>query len=418
MKLLVKMKINEKGFIAILLIIFLCAIGFIFDSTIACRIVTLILIVVCFVNGHAEKKMLNPFYLFALTPMSLMVYSNISSKYMVDLSVETWLLAIINMGAFICALIFGPGYKEKPTCYDVQENSKLGTHILLLSLFGFVPTYLHVFFYISLPLYSILPLFCGPAVICAFYSKNKKWIAMVLILTIIPWFVEVTKSNLLRLLITLLVLYESKNTLSIKNKTKVFLFSGVVLVIMIAAFTFANQSRGNRTAEDTLQYFATYSDLEWSAPAVLLAPYMYFTTPWANLQYVVQTQDTRTYGLWLLRPFINYLQLDHNFSYQYRLRSISSFNTFSFVATHFKDFGFLGSIFSSILIGLFVKWVYTRSETTKRPLDIACYASCAQAVSLMFFSNHFLQVCYPITMVLFVAIYRLVFCGRIVFGKK
>ena len=178
---------------------------------------------------------------------------------------------------------------------------------------------------------------------------------------------------------------------------------------MILAFSYANQARGVRTAEDQLDYYVRYGDVRWNGIASLFMPYMYLETPWTNLQYVMQTQDARTYGLWLIKPFLNYLQIDTWFEDLYQLIPMSSFNTFSFITCNFKDFGFYGSIIPSILLGYYTKWVYSRAKKTNNPLDVACWIYIAQAVLEMFFSNHFFQQAYPLTCVFLIALYRMIY---------
>lgn len=149
-----------------------------------------------------------------------------------------------------------------------------------------------------------------------------------------------------------------------------------------------------------------YGNVKWTGLTSFFMPYMYLETPWTNLQYVMQTQDTRTYGLWLIKPILNYLQLDGFFENMYQLIPMSSFNTYSFIACNFKDFGFWGSIIPSLILGGYVKWVYSRACQTTDPLDVACYVYVAQAVLEMFFSNHFFQQAYPLTCVLLIGIYK------------
>ncbi len=412
------MKIGKSKLCTILIILFLCLIGVSFNSIIACRIVVLMLTLICIVKGKEEKKLINPYYLFALTPISLMIYKNISPVFMEDLSVSTWMLAILNIGAFICALSLGPEYKKTKLKYDIDDRSVCGKHIVLLSVLSFVPLYLNAFGGIEIPLYSVFTLFYIPALVCACYSKKKLWVFIVLVMITIPWFGNVTKSTVLTVCLALLIVYETYNKLSVKAKIRMGVLCVFAVFIMILAFTYANQIRGTKTVEGQLQYYTAYGNVQWSGTPILFMPYMYLTTPWANLQYVVDTQNVRTYGLWLAKPIISYLQIDSIFSSQYTLVPKSSFNTFGFIAPLFKDFGFWGSIVSSVILGVFVKWVYSRAEETSRPLDVACYVFCAQAVLQMFFSNHFLQHSYPITIVLMVALYRLLFCGRLRWRKE
>ena len=136
---------------------------------------------------------------------------------------------------------------------------------------------------------------------------------------------------------------------------------------------------------------------------------MYLVTPWNNLQYVMETQNTRTYGLWTLKPLLGYLQLDDRFKPFYSMSTYSSFNTFTYIAVQFKDFGLVGSVLGSAILGTFVGYIYKKKLLNSvSPFDNACYAITAVAVFEMFFSNHFFKESYPFTIVIIMWIYTTV----------
>ena len=186
------------------------------------------------------------------------------------------------------------------------------------------------------------------------------------------------------------------------------------VVLLFASFTFGLKGKEVRSSEERKDYYEQNYGVTWDSSAELLGPYAYLTTPWTNLQYVMLTQGTpHTNGLWLVRPFIGYLQLEDKFKDAYSIESFSSFNTFTFIAVQYEDFGFYLSVISSILIGLFVGRYYRRSLTTNSPLEVANYVLIAQATLMMFFSNHFLMLSYPVTIVLVMWIYKTLFRYRI-----
>ena len=409
--------VYKKHLISIFILGILCIVGIAYNSFFACRIVVVGLFIFCLINGRNEQTIINPYYLFAVTPLSLMLYFNISDRYLGDLDVKTWLIAIINMGAFIAGLTLSRT-KPKERLHDVTDNVSIGRHIVVLSALSFIPTYLYAFRSIALPFYSVLSLLYIPALVCAIYSGRKKSVVVILLLTVVPWTGNVSKMSILTLCLALIITYEMYHVLSSKDRIVIIILCVVAFIVMLYAFSFANQWRGAKTATSQVQYYTTYGGVMWSGNALLFMPYMYLTTPWANLQYVMQTQNIRTYGLWFLKPFISYLQLDGLFEQQYMFISKSSFNTYTFIAPHFKDFGFWGSIIPSFILGVFVKWVYDRAISTKRPLDVACYIYCAQATLQMFFSNHFFQQSYPFTIIILVALYRLLFCGYLRIGRR
>lgn len=366
-----------------------------------------LLLLLCIYSGYKENKIINPYYLFAITPFTLLIYRNVSETYMRDLELKTWIIAVLNIMAFVFAMLIMPNVKEDLTSEKKGlETNSLEFHAALLALFGIGPMILYGIFGVAIPFYSIFGLLSVPALCCAIVSKNKELIFFLMLLTILTWTNNVSKSTILTTCLCFVICYEFYFVKSQKQKKRLIAFCMLCMIIILLSFTFANQARGVKTSEDQLNYYVKYGNVKWDGLTALFMPYMYLETPWTNLQYVMNTQDTRTYGLWLVKPFLSYLQIDGNFEKMYQLTPMSSFNTFTFIACNFKDFGLFGSIFSSIILGCYVKWVYSRACQTKNPLDVACYVYVAQAVLEMFFSNHFFQQSYPFTIVLLVWLYK------------
>lgn len=393
------------------LITLLCIIG-VFSgiasgSIVVFWVITVLMLGLCIYTGKKEEKILNPYYFFALTPFTLIIYKNISNNYMMDLTAQTWLIALLNIASFVLAMLWKKETQVKENSEtDGLENNSLEFHTVVLALIGITPALLYDIVGIAIPFYSVLSLLVIPALCCAIKSNNKKLMTLVMIANALSWINNVSKSTILTVCLCIIISYESFHNLDAKKKAGLLLLCIAGVVVMLAAFTFANQARGVKTAESQLEYYSRYGNVQWNGFKTLFMPYMYLETPWTNLQYVMQTQNTRTYGLWLIKPLINYLQIDSAMEDAYKLIPMSSFNTYTFIVCNFKDFGFWGSAISSIILGCFVKWVYSRAKQSKNPLDVACYVFVAQAVLEMFFSNHFFQQSYPFTCVIILEIYK------------
>lgn len=402
----------KKSFVSIC-IIFLCSfVGIVFNSLAACRMSIIVLTVVCIYRGIQEKQLLNPYFLFVLTPISLMIYVNLSNNYMVDLTTSTWILAIINMGAFLIAFELTGVYKKLDRCIGFSSDKALILNTYILLFLGFSPSLFQMFLGKMMPLASVFSLFSTPAVVCAMKSKNKKVIVSVLATFAFSWIGYVSKSSVLSLIIAVLISYEKYFAITKKQKKKLLMFSILSVIVMIAAFSFANQDRGSSTAREVVAYYSKYGGITWDKHDALLMPYLYLTTPWANLQYVTETQSGLTYGLWLLKPILGYLQIDKIFGHLYELKAYSNFNTFTYIAYCFKDFGYWGSIISSMFLGFFSKKVYSRYQISRSPLDVACYVLVGQSIFQMFFSNEFYTQSFPFTIVIIMGIYKKIFCKQ------
>ena len=377
-------------------------------SIIVSRVFVAFLFVLCILLGRKESSFLNPYYLFSVTPLSLLIYVDISGNFMMELTAKTWGLAIINITAFILAVYYSSDFKSLKNCTGPSDK-KLIIHTLILTAIGLFSVAFEYFMDRPFFLASVLKLCSVPAIICALKSKRKILIIIVMALFVGSSIGFLSKSAVLTYLIALLIGIEKYYIRTKRERKSMAVFSAIGVFVMIISFTFANKDRGTRNASDTVDYYEQYGNVEWNSPDALFMPYMYLTTPWANLQYLTETQDERTYGMWLIKPLLGYLQLDEHFQSSYRMRAYSTFNTFTFVSCNFKDFGYWLSIISSVFLGFFVKKVYSRYRRSRSALDVACYVYVGLAVLEMFFSNEFFTQSFPFTIVIIMALYKLFF---------
>lgn len=377
-------------------------------SIIVSRVFVVLLFVLCILLGRKEQSFLNPYYLFSVAPLSLLIYVNISGNYMTELTPKTWGLAIINMVAFILSVFYSSDFKRLKNCTGPSDK-QLIIHTLILTVIGLFSEAFEYFMGKPFFLASVLKICSVPAIICALKSKRK-----VLIITVLALFVGssigfLSKSSVLTYIIALLIGIEKYYIKTQRGRKLMAVYSAIGVFVMVIAFTFANKDRGSRDASETVEYYEQYGNVEWDSPDALFMPYMYLTTPWANLQYLTETQDERTYGLWLIRPLMGYLQLDEHFKSSYKMHAYSTFNTFTFIACNYMDFGYWLSIISSVFLGFFVKKVYSRYRRSRSALDVACYVYVGLAVLEMFFSNEFFTQSFPFTIVIIMGIYKLFF---------
>ncbi|MEE1082578.1 MAG: O-antigen polymerase [Paludibacteraceae bacterium] len=365
-----------------------------------CRFTVLIIVLICIGFGYKEDKFVNPYYLFVLTPVTLLMYVDLGGRYFVTIDVNTWNLAIINMLAFICGLKFTSDFKTKSIQYGIISEKKAYKHILVLYALSWVAPF-------SGPLRNVLPLLSTVVVVLAFSTRNKKIILLYTFLVVFKMVVgHSSKTGVLSTLFAYLISYEYYYITTTKQRIKVLILSLCSVFFMIFAFSFANKNRGNYDAKSGLEYYSR-DGLDWNLDSRLFLPYMYLETPWINLQYVTRTQDTRTYGLWALKPILGYAGLRDDSVYD--LIPYSSFNTFTFISCHFKDFGYYGSILLSFFLGFFVKKIYSLSNKSPSPFMLGSYVLVAQATLEMFFSNHFFMQSYPFTICIMMWLYQRVF---------
>ena len=368
-------------------------------SVFLCRISVFLILLLCLIVGSFERYIVNPINIFVLTPFSLLIYVNIGDAYMVNIKYQTWMIAIINMYAFIIAFIKSPVYTNINFCIgnpNIKSLQYQSIVFYLISLTGlFIPQ-----------IASIAWIFGIASIVCALKTKKRVMFIFVLLIFLFTAFGITSKSTMLTYCITFIICLEKYFINNERQRKWVRWALGVSVVFMIFTFSFANKGRETHSSEDSLELYSRRG-VDWNYSAGLFMPYMYITNGWTNLQYAMETQDKRTHGLWSIKPLLGYLQVEDNFKKEYSLVSYSSLNTFAYMTYGFKDFGYFLSILMSLFLGFFVKRVYSRYVISRSPYDVASFILVSQATLEMFFSNHFFTQSYPFTVVILMAIVKL-----------
>ena len=181
----------------------------------------------------------------------------------------------------------------------------------------------------------------------------------------------------------------------------------VLLISVLFAFLGLFSLLGNvRNVNDVM--FAWEDEIRFnneildSYGELLYAPYYYFVTPWTNLDYNIENWQGFGHGSFTSKPIVSLLQLNRYFPTEEKLVRHNPWNTHTFLADFYCDFGFIGALIMSFLLGCFVILVYRKMMTHGDSLDEALWIYVGSAVLMMFFSNHFTSVGYPvIALVLF-----------------
>lgn len=386
-----------------ILIVLLFSIFSVFEENdTVCRFCVFFILVLCLILGKREEKLINPFFLFAFTPFSLLIYMNLGGRYMLPLSVETWVLAIINMLAFILALYYTPKFKLISNCRGIKNTRALIFSSLIfyvLSMTGrFVPQLQSLTWFLSIAAFvfaiktkkKMMYMFCGFIFLSVSLSGHA------------------SKMGMLLLCVSFLICYDKFFVTSVAQIKKLFFLVVLGAFFMVFAFSFANKERGHYDVNEGVAYYEKQGNISWNYGPTLFIPYMYITTPWTNVEYVCKSQNVRTNGLWMLKPLLGYIGLKENFEREYYLEPYSSFNTFTFIICGFKDFGYWGSIIMSFFLGWYVKKIYSRYVVSNSPFDVTCYILVGLATVEMFFSNHFFMQSYPFTILIVMEFWKFV----------
>lgn len=372
------------------------------DSILMSRICVAAMFGACLIIGSNEKSLMNPYLLFSLTPLTLACYMGISDRYMYDLSNKTWILCLINIFAFILALYITVPFKRKSNCIGIRDEKSLIKHSVVLFLLSELALIIE-------PLSSVLWLFRIAAIVCAIKTKKKQlWFVVISFMAFNMASGQMSKMGVLLDILTITVCYLKYYVVGKLKLKKVVLLLFVGAIIMFYSFSFATKGKEKdaNAAEDYVSMVINQGDFSWNVSTMFFLPYMYLEQAWTNVDFVLHNQDKRTYGLWLAKPFLGFVGVDDYFKKEYELEANSSFNTFTFVTVGYKDFGYWLSVLVPLLLGCYVKKIYTRFLISESPFDVACYIAVALATTEMFFSNHFLMQSYPITIFILMEIYK------------
>jgi hypothetical protein len=388
------------------------------------RFIVCLIFCYCIYKGGIENKIINPYFLFSLTPFSLLVYNEkISSYYLKRLDNRTWFLAIINMLFFLLAYRLTStsfiSFGEKNHKKSSLSIRRIKRHAILLAIIGRIPTIIKFLTGFTMPLASVIGFLPYIGIAFAFKSKDIKMIILTSIITSTMFLTDFNKTRFLYLGIVIFVCIEFYFVKNVKDKRRfVFSLLGGILIFLIIAFPLKSFIRnGGSYFEFMMDYndissnaFSHYENrITFNGPSFLEMPYMYLVSAWNNLQYIMDTQNSRTYGLWMIKPILGYLQIDEYFNSFYKLVPYSTFNTYTYIAVLFKDFGYYGSVLGSVFLGAYVKLVRRSAVDGGSAFCVAAYALVSMATLEMFFSNHFFGLSYPFTIVIIGWIYKKIF---------
>ena len=371
----------------------------------------------CFYKGTEENSIVNPYLLFSLTPLSLMIYSQkVSDYFLLKLKPETWTIAILNMFVFLVGISIALKAKVRIGNYSLFKGKNFiideldkdySVQGIILFMLGQIPKVLSIF-NISLPGEQFLSIlqFLGIAVI---FKSGRKYVAyfmsiIFITLSILTYF---NKTDFLMLSILFIVCIESE-IYTKKGKNKMIFFIVLISITMVFIvfplkdYLARGESLSNFFKSDKNYLANQFIDrVEWHGNINFLMPYIYMTTNWTNLQYVLDNFTQHTNGLWFIKPLLGYLQLADKISAYNMLTPYRfAFNTYSFIAVQFLDFGFIFSVVPSLILGLFSGIIYKRYRDYPDSFNCACYALTSVAVFEMFFSNHFFTQSYPFTVII------------------
>lgn len=388
--------------------------------------VSAVIIVILIRLGIHERQLINPYYLFATTPASLLLYSpSVGIIFLPPLSDRVELIIILGMIAFLLGLISIS--RTKP-----RSPNTLGrkySFIVILTL-GVVPHLLGVAAagipilagdvnaaraaYV-LPIIGQFAIFLPVSMIVAMQRQNRQQLLIAVSLNIAFSLITAAKFSVMMSAIFLLYgYYKYDGQRLVKISPRAILLTLLVATPILFQQTFAVRE----TLEQSEYFWRQQVQFEWMAldrfGNFLYLPYLYLTTPWSNLSYIIEIRETFgtlefTNGARTVLALLSVLQLDWLVGFGERPIRMPQFNTHPFISDFYLDFGLFGVVFLSFGLGLLVKWSYNSAIQKRDALLDGAWVAVGFATSLMFFSNHFTSLTYPIIALIAFNAYRKLF---------
>lgn len=383
-----------------------------------------------------DRDYLSPFTLFATSPFAILLYSDyLSASYLPLPEGKTMAYILFSQYSFFMGLWlrkYGLRTKAPRSRSEVVKGQyKTEYSYILLGLLGLFPYILALFlgksFVMSMseltaervsefrstfniPIVSSLAVCLNGALLCA--ARRKLWIAVWIIgiISLSVSLLTVARGSVVVLFLTFVIAFKSKR---IRWKKSLVVCGLLVVFGIFQLYSYIRQgSLESQEYESSYERYRNTGRIE-EVPDFLKPfyfPYMYMTTPLSNYDYIVEGSFPSANGKLTLWPLISTFQLKRLFgleSYSKPIR-LWPYNTHAFMADFYLDFGLVGILILPAALGMFVYFYYTRSKNSEDPLIEVQYTYIGFAVLLMFFSNHFTSVAYPLRVIIIFESYRLI----------
>ena len=370
--------------------------------------------------GRKEREAINPYYLFALTPFSLLLYSDsVSSVFLPKIALE----AQLNIMLAIYSYLGGLMTIRWKGC-DVQRSSTKAYSFTVVLMIGLAPHFLGLMAagipilasdvnaakesYV-LPIIGQFSIFLPITMLIAFHRQNRTLILVSVTLSAFFSIISASKFYILfnaLFFISAYIKYGGRDIFVIRPIY--FLIAAVAAVPFLFEAVFAARDATNQLDFFWRQEVVFQSQFLDQVGDYTYLPYLYLTTPWSNFSYVVELEPEFSFGSRTVFSLASVFQLDDLLNISPRPIRMPQFNTHAYLTDFYLDFGLAGVILLSYLLGVLVKWSYLKALKQTDVMSDGIWISIGFASFLLFFSNHFTGQSYPVLSVLVFGAYRLI----------
>ena len=374
--------------------------------------------------GAREPQLFNPYILFLTTPVSLLIYSGgVSDIFLPELKSGVQVIIIIGIYAYLLGLMsLGGGSRylkyssPKKYSYAVVLILGLVPHILGMAVAG-IPLFSEDLAAArenyTLPIIGQLMIFLPVTMLIAFERQKKLLIYLSVFLNIFFSFIMLSKWSIMFSGFFFVYAYHRYDGERIFKMRPFYVSLALLAAIpLLFEFIFAVREVGELQQTDYFwrkevyfnsSFLNNYGDYTY-------LPYLYLTTPWSNFSYIVENLPEGGFskGIRTIHSLASVFQFDSLLDITDKPIRHVPFNTHAFLSDFYMDFGVPGVVVLPYMLGLIVKWSYIKSIKHRDVMSGAIWLSMAYASFLLFFSNHFTGLSYPLLALLFFGAFKIV----------
>lgn len=373
------------------------------------KAITMLLILLCLKIGVRGQNYFNPFLLIIIPLTSFLVYySKLGPEFLSNLQSKTNTLIILCFSAIILGFTVIKNLKLKP----IKAPKSYNENFFIICLLGLFPTVLSYMLYgsvldatgdeimdikskQSIPIIGQFAYFLPASILIACKNNNTKQIIIAITLSFIASLMTLTKTAMvIALLFTIIGLSAFKPDI-LSNKIIQYIKRYIIILLpalVIILFYYNNSVRSRADSASSIDYIERggghliQNDNEFTQNMFL--NYLYFCSPWSNLDYNIQNNHTKACGKNTFAQFGDKIGISVE---KVEKLQPSFFNTHSFITDFYIDFGYLGAIIASFILGCIIYFFYSKFYFSGDSLLIAYYCLIGYATIMLFFSNHFVN---------------------------
>lgn len=359
----------------------------------------------CLYMGAKEKYWYNPFNILLLTLTSYALYYYKIAPFLIDdLPLTTNIFILLCLSGVILGYIIARNIKIRPM--NIVAGNE---NFWIVFVVGLLPTALSYVLYGNIldatedladfkersiiPMLNQLGYFLPASIIVACKNNNSKQILIAVVFSALASLMTISKTGMLMVMIFLIIglnYYKPKVLeLSIFKLLRKFAIIWIPLLI-IYLFAYNNNMRNNADSKSSTEWISKGgSKIIKSGDNMeenLYLNYLYLCSPWSNLNYNIERNHIVGYGSNTFAQFGK--KIGVNVQKVEKIQP-SFLNTHTFITDYYLDFGYLGAIIASILLGFIIYCFYIKLCSSHDALLISYYALICFATGMLFFSNHF-----------------------------